>query len=250
MKNEKWKIISTSCLRVTKNVVSFQRGLGHYDICSAPWTPTNVNAYTIIDSYGGKLTFSQTININVFKKTFLTTKYQADNIKYASIFYTICVITSFSWRGTPDLIQCYVAEFAIFHLGNDLRSFNIGWGTGVRGDERQCFSCISFTFWNTAALKYRHAFRKIYMIATFSKFWEWHAVVERFPYWLFTNFVKFYIFHYPISKSTISQTTTVRNTGWGTGVHCKNRSVPDWVQAIFSVPHKHMLKKTSKYSQT
>ena len=54
--------------------------------------------------------------------------------------FIICVRTSFSWRGPPDSIQCYVGGCANFHLGIDVRACNIGRGTGVRGDKRQWYS--------------------------------------------------------------------------------------------------------------
>ena len=46
MVNEKlnMKIISKIVFTCNKNVVSFQRSLGHYDFCGATPDPTNVNA--------------------------------------------------------------------------------------------------------------------------------------------------------------------------------------------------------------
>jgi len=84
--------------------------------------------------------FLQKMTWTLRKNNLATPWPSTDFYRSACIFFIICVRTSFSWRGPPDSIQCYVGGCANFHLGNDVRACNIGRGTGVRGDKRQWYS--------------------------------------------------------------------------------------------------------------
>ena len=114
--------------------------------------------------------------------------------------FIICVRTSFSWRGAPDSIQCYVGGCANFHLGNDVRACNIGRGTGVRGDKRQWYSFMCLCQ-NMAALKSQVIFQNHQ-----DGRWNFKKILRKCRF-----------FQLSPCKIDHSQTTTARNIGRGPG---------------------------------